>query len=261
MKKNFLTLFMILMFAIPAFATDPDIDTATASCDDGVFNSNTGPVNIEVNWEPNEINLRWYNNNTLITPSNNASNNCTYDENGLTIPVAPTRTGYTFKGWRARPQYDFSTIALDNNGTYWARGLYGVRQNCFETETGFSERFFDVCQIGGFSDLQTYEWKVQYSHGTVYGMAKCSDTGGERWQTATSLIEVTPGSNQYCWCKATGYKPSGQSTIYGPSVHLPYVHIGYRADCSRHCAWLCTYDMTIHDGYETFEQKLYGITQ
>ena len=189
----------------------------------------------------------------------NTSTSCLYDDNLTPPQTIPTRTGYTFKGWHVRPQYDFSTITLGNNGTYWARGFYGVRQNCFET--GFSERYSDVCQIGGFSDLQTYEWKVQYSHGTVYGMAKCSDTGGERWQTATSLIEVTPGSNQYCWCKATGYKPSGQSTIYGPSVHLPYVLIGYRTNCSRHCAWVCTYDMTTHDRYETFQQKLYGITQ
>ena len=108
-----------LIFSAPIFATNPDINTATASCNDGVFNSNTGPVDIEVNWEPNEIALHWYNGNTeLIVDS--ASQSCVYDDS-LTPPAPPERTGYTFKGWRVRDIPDGYTRLeyLQSSGTQY----------------------------------------------------------------------------------------------------------------------------------------------
>ncbi|MFQ6777816.1 MAG: InlB B-repeat-containing protein, partial [Alphaproteobacteria bacterium] len=42
----------------------------------------------------NEINVNWYNGETLYE-----TNQCTYD-GAITLPDAPEKTGYTFKGWK-----------------------------------------------------------------------------------------------------------------------------------------------------------------
>ncbi|MFQ6778088.1 MAG: InlB B-repeat-containing protein, partial [Alphaproteobacteria bacterium] len=42
----------------------------------------------------NEINVNWYNGETLYE-----TNQCTYD-GAITLPTAPEKTGYTFKGWK-----------------------------------------------------------------------------------------------------------------------------------------------------------------
>ena len=93
----------LFVFSSLSFATTPDISasTTTVSCSDSAINTNNAPANLEINWEPNTINLHWYNGNTELTvPSE--SQTCTYD--GALIPPAtiPTRTGYTFAGWKVR---------------------------------------------------------------------------------------------------------------------------------------------------------------
>ena len=57
---------------------------------------------MQANWDANTIDLHWYNGATELTvPS--ASQSCTYDGT-LTPPATiPTKTGYTFKGWKVRP--------------------------------------------------------------------------------------------------------------------------------------------------------------
>ncbi len=45
---------------------------------------------------PNVINLNWYDRDTIV-----AQTTCTYGEK-ITLPPAPTRSGYIFSGWRLR---------------------------------------------------------------------------------------------------------------------------------------------------------------
>ena len=61
----------------------------------------SGTSNIQATWEPNTIDLHWYNGDTELTvPS--ASQSCTYDGT-LTPPATiPQKTGYTFKGWKVK---------------------------------------------------------------------------------------------------------------------------------------------------------------
>jgi len=111
--RKFLMLFCLAIFVSPLFATDPDIsaNTTTASCADSVLNTNDGPANIEVNWEPNNIALHWYTDSDATTEMNvaSASQSCTYDGT-LTPPATiPTKTGYTFKGWKIREVPDAYT--------------------------------------------------------------------------------------------------------------------------------------------------------
>ena len=135
-----------------------------------------------------------------------SSSGCTYDE-VLTPPTAPSRTGYTFKGWHVRPTMEFTTIPTNTNGTNrWAIGWYNNGNYCwYDTNTGNGRNV--ACDSGNTysQELQTYEWKVKYSHGDLYGMSGCSTTNG----TYAVAGNPTIGSGQYCWCKATGYKANG----------------------------------------------------
>ncbi len=202
----------IISFCNPSFATDPDIPASitSLSCDDSVLSSDNGPVNIEINWEPNEINLKWYDNNTLLTVDT-TSNTCTYDS-GLTPPTPPTRTGYTFKGWRARPPYNFATLSATNNGQHsWGKGL---------DSNGIEVCFYDGTEVdcdsdNEFTELRPQEWKVQFDYGTVYGMVRCRGSAPNSSFATREDIGDTDG--RYPWCKATGYKPANSNTIYGPA--------------------------------------------
>jgi len=227
---------MIFGIIFSSFATDPDISssTTTASCADAVLNTNGGNVNIEINWEPNVIPLRWYNGNTMVE-----SNTCTYG-GGLNIPEPPAeRTGYTFRGWRVRPTYDFTQ--LDNSVDGSSRFAIA--------KAGNQDK--NICYYGGsttecnnyidFAKLQRYEWKVVYNYGTVYGMSKCSTSGSGISHGGTAqTISETEGA--YCFCKVTGFQPTGESTIYGPSTNMKWVEHSSAGDtyCLYRCAYYCT---------------------
>ena len=94
MKK--LLLVFLLMFASPAFATG--ISGTSAPCDNATLAKYTGTADIEINWEPNTINLNWYDGDTKLTVANSAQS-CVYDST-LTVPPQPTKPGYTFNGWK-----------------------------------------------------------------------------------------------------------------------------------------------------------------
>ena len=233
-----------LFVFIPISFADPNIapDANSADCKNSTLETYSGTSNLTADWEANTIHLRWYNNNTLMR-----SNTCVYD-GGLTIPNAPTRTGYTFTGWRVRPHYDFSTIPVSGNAIT-ARGR-GVENKCFNNNSA------GIVSCANDTELSNLEWYINFSHGTVYGMAKCSVT-----DTADSVPENTYGGS--CWCKATGYKLNDGDTVYGPSKALPWV-LAYN-DTYGNCATYCVYRCIHHLGYvidsEPKRQKLFGITQ
>ena len=66
-----------------------------------MLNTDTGPVNLRAEFEPETINLKWYNGNNQITVPN-ASNSCTYDT-AISLPTDPVKPGYKFKGWNVIP--------------------------------------------------------------------------------------------------------------------------------------------------------------
>ena len=250
MKKILILLMMI--FTTDSFASGIASNTASAPCTNSTLETYSGNSNLAADWQPNEIQLRWYNNNTLMNVQSSA-NTCVYD-GSLTVPsTAPTRTGYTFAGWEVRPEMDFSTISVENvvsgygkdagGGTGWCAytvdGAYhrDSRQSCTETRE--------------FNDLQYSEWKIQFNAGWLYGMSKCSAKSGNTynwninyksyWTATYDELESATGDKRYCWCKPTGFRPNNENTFYAPSNNLLWVlnssSISLEGD--NICSWVC----------------------
>ena len=178
------------------------------------------------------------------------SNTCVYD-GGLTIPNPPSRTGYTFTGWRVRPQMDFSTIPTNMDGTErWAIGRENNIEYClYDTTTG-AAWYVDCNSDNTYRELQTYEWKVKFSHGELYGMSGCSSTNGTVAQPGTPTI----GTGIYCWCKATGYKGINANQISGPLYTLSWVYNNKRnsaAHCTQTCAASCANRAELRSDFRT----------
>ena len=87
-----------MLCPMSVFATDV---SGGEMCDTDVLNTDTGPVNLRAEFEPETINLKWYNGDTHLTVPN-ASNTCTYDD-AISLPTNPTKPGYKFNGWKAIP--------------------------------------------------------------------------------------------------------------------------------------------------------------
>ncbi len=213
---------------------------------------------MQAGWEPNTIALHWYNGDDELTvPS--ASQSCVYDGT-LTPPTTiPTKTGYTFKGWHVRPTMNFSEIPTAANGTNrWAIGWYNNANYCwYDTNTGNASHVACNSDATFSEELQTYEWKVKYSHGELYGMSGCSTTDG----TYATAGNPTIGSGKYCWCKATGYKANGSSEVKGPLSALSWVFSygsGSVMYCARDCAKRC---VTIAGTYSEFRGALFAPAQ
>lgn len=107
MKQIAMICFVVLfsVFSINANATDPDIsvnDTGTGMCVYDVLDTYSGTAGLKARWEPNEIDLYWYSDDTQITNVQSSANSCDY-AGGLTVPsTPPTKTGYAFNGWTVR---------------------------------------------------------------------------------------------------------------------------------------------------------------
>ena len=233
MKKLFVLLFMI--FTTASFGSGIASNSASAPCTNNTLETYSGNSNLTADWQPNEINIRWYNNNTLMTVQD-AANTCTYDD-VLNVPsTAPTRVGYTFDGWTVRPEINFATIPTNVNGNErWAIGWSNNANYClYDTNTGNAWKVNCNSDSTYTNELQTQEWKVKFSHGNLYGMAGCSTTSGTYAQPGTPTI----GTGRYCWCKATGYKATNASVISGSVSALSWGFYGDRGSAAA-CAWYC----------------------
>ena len=86
-----------MIFTTDSFASGIG-NGASAPCDNATLNKYTGTANVEINWEPNVIQLGWYDGNTRLDVPASAQS-CTYD-GMITVPPQPTKPGYTFNGWK-----------------------------------------------------------------------------------------------------------------------------------------------------------------
>ena len=270
------------MFILSAFVTlplyaDPDIGYANnvytsngaGMCVYSVLDTYAGDANLRAEWQRNQIRLRWFNNNTQIIPSNDTANTCNYDST-LTVPSnTPSRTGYAFAGWRVRETMNFSSLSLSTGTVAYGKGTNGIDSNtsiCYWFNPTESENWQGgsnaACKTNSnFTELENHEWKTEYtsgtSKGTLYGMAHCSKKPGDRhdytwpvasrsdWETATVAELDAYSSNEeakYCWCKATGWKAEGQTSVKGSLSPLAWVFIGdagSASNCTAHCAYYC----------------------
>ena len=86
------------MMTVPVWATNL-VTSTNKSCNQNTIGAMSGGVSLMADWTPNAINLAYFDRNTKLDVQNNA-NTCSYN-GGINLPsTLPTRTGYTFVGWR-----------------------------------------------------------------------------------------------------------------------------------------------------------------
>ena len=206
--------------------------TNSSHCDNDVLSTYSGSANLTANWQGNPITVTWYNDDTQYD-----SNQCTYGGN-LTMPSSiPQKTGYTFRGWRVRQICTLSGLNPETNGTHY----YGIAMHndagwCYDENTVSAEN----CQNSAFTDLNMYEWKTEFTYGTIYGESRCSSYYDES-ETATDDDLTSDGSGANCYCKATVYAPNdgNQCNITSP---MWVTWGGYRSEyiCNKYCAQSCS---------------------
>ena len=150
-----------------------------ALCNETNLGTESGSADIEVVWTPNTINTTWY----TGYGANGTYSSATTCEYGGTINLPqtnPSRAGYVFDGWKLRaPQCTIPSANLSTDGT----NGYG---HGWENNADFCEHVFPSNSYDGYeyenincstvSDLSLNQWKVEFSYGTVRGIASCQPT-------------------------------------------------------------------------------------
>ena len=260
-----------LLISAPLFAIDIPSSASTANCKYSPLQVYSGQSNLEANWEPNVIQITWYNGDDQY-----ASNSCTYGGN-LTMPSnIPTREGYTFRGWRVRQsgggqqaqQCSLSGLDTTIPGTWEANKC--STGYCFyhNEDTGYEST---NCSDSHITGLNNGEWEAGFSYGTVKGTSYCSGKSGDSHDTewggnssdwvATENELTSAGNGQYCWCHVTSYTPTGE---YQCNVAFPswvfFDSMG--GNCANYCAGYCSSYVVI-DGWTgiSFRRALFGVSQ
>ena len=241
----------ILSMISPSFS---DTLSNNSQCDNATLHTTTGPATLNARWTANTIILNWNagNDATFTAPAqNDAAYSCEYD-GGITLPTAPTRSGYTFGGWRvgaAAAQCVLSQHYTNESVTYDAQH---VKWEPIAQNNGYTmaEEFEDENLTSG---LNAGEWSVTFTEGTIKGRALCSSTSGTYGTTGTPN---ETGGGQYCWCAGTDFGNSCH--VASPSwVFNAYDRVS--ADgCATDCAYLCVGDVRYGSA---FRRAIFGVTQ
>ena len=271
------------VFSAPSFA-DPDIPSSasSANCRNDPLQTYTGTSNLQADWQPNTIALHWYNGDTEITSGVQTS--CVYDGT-LTPPATiPTKTGYTFKGWRVKSCFASQVCSLTGSAV---NGL--TYDDSDSTTYGFySHDGQNKSNESTYGLTSTGTWAIKdTSGGIVKGIASCNSTKPNLWDTVkegksngtmteeqeTNTLWGTcntdtfrpsntfssSSSGQYCWCKISSYTPSGGSAcnVASPSRVFDYDERS-ASYCAIDCAYGCAYDVMHYPG---FRRAVFGVSQ
>ena len=174
MKK--LLLLFLFIFTSPVFGSGIESNTASAPCTNNTLETYSGNSNLQADWQPNTINLRWYNENERLTVQSSAQS-CIYDGT-LTIPsTQPTRTGYTFAGWEVRLPGAYTELEyLQGTDTQWIDTNYFPNNN-----TGIKTKIqFD---------------SIENNHASIFGGATSGNRGFECFHWDSVVV---------CYYGATG---------------------------------------------------------
>ena len=164
--KRILLFLCAIFFTTNLLATGIGANDTTANCDNNTLGQTSGTANVEVDWEPNTINIRWYDGDTRLNVQSSAQS-CVYDDDLYLPATQPTKTGYTFKGWEVKyaiPAEYTELQYLQSTGTQW---IYtGIRQFC---QTPLTVEFsFRPTELGGWMLGNAY---TQIYIGTSHGFA------------------------------------------------------------------------------------------
>ena len=110
---------MLCLFVGDSFASGIASNAASAPCTNNTLETYSGNSNLSADWQPNTINLTWYNEQEKLTVQQSAQS-CVYDGT-LSIPATqPTRVGYTFAGWKVRLPGTYTELQyIQGTGTQW----------------------------------------------------------------------------------------------------------------------------------------------
>ena len=191
--------------------------TNSSHCDNTDLSTYTGPANLTANWQGNTINVTWYNGDTEYD-----SNSCTYG-GSLTMPSSiPQKTGYTFKGWRARrgPVCEIPSSLVNSNGELDIEHPFSV------IWSGIGEVLLDF---------------------------KCSITNGTR----ATVGNPSDADGQHCWCAAIAWTPEGgtQCNITAPVWVYSYADEDFD-ECETYCNGSCKNALDAD-----FKRALFGVSQ
>ena len=93
--KTIIPAIFLIATTIPTFATN--IDDTNKGCTSGNLTTSSGTAALEADWRANTVGVTFYNGDNQFDTAS-----CTYDGT-LTLPENdPTKTGYTFNGWKVR---------------------------------------------------------------------------------------------------------------------------------------------------------------
>ena len=96
-KKLFLTGIFVVCTFVPVFADDPVYVENGDSCNNTNLGDSATPT-LRAEWEPHTIHLDYDPNNGDPHITNTT---CEYG-GGITLPDTPSKTGYSFMGWRLK---------------------------------------------------------------------------------------------------------------------------------------------------------------
>ena len=195
--------------------------------------SYAGNITCTAQWTPNDITLHWDGAYTGAPNINDSS--CEYD-GGITLPTPPpSRTGYTFGGWRVHEfelrEFYLSSASIGTD--YQSSGHNATNYNLTQNNT----------------------WAVELQNGVLRGTSYCSSVPGTYAQPAISNASVTNLSGTNCWCAATDF---------GDSFHVAnptwiFYRDGYSnaTQCNSDCPGKCAYRTS---EFTDFRQAIFGVT-
>ena len=247
MRKILLTSVLVCI-VFSAFADDPVYITDGSKCTNATTGTTGGNISLRTVYQPKSIPITWESNGTTYTTST-----CTYDTQ-LQMPVAPTRLGYTFDGWTLEEACSLSNLDTSINSSAYA--CIGS-DDCLTGESPITYGFYTANQ-----------WAVQFSYGTVFGMAKCSAKNGDNhdsqwggnsadWTSDATTLDSTTGEKTYCWCSATAYTPSGGNQCQLSSSSWVFSD---NMDSAINCG-MCVYNCTKRARVSGFRIALFGAAQ
>ena len=130
---------------------------------------------------PIPVNLLWNSNGG--TEASGFSNSCVYDSDNITLGANPTRTGYTFRGWKVTCWTDGSdnncplcSHDVSLNADSWMASNFSGNLPCYSgtsvNDFATNNNDSNLCP----AHLSSYKWKAVFNGGaySVYGMARCT---------------------------------------------------------------------------------------
>ena len=282
-----LSFLSVVLISSPSYSSGITSNANSATCDNSTLETFTGTSNLTANWNANTINVTWYKDDTQF-----ASNSCTYG-GALTMPNdIPTKTGYTFAGWRVRQaQCSFAQSVC---------GLNGSAVNGLTYDSEDASAFGSYPHNGVFvQNASTYglttpgTWAARdTSGGIIKGIASCNSTMPTIMNTVMTAMEngtmtfedaqqaswgtcnndmFKPSNtfsntsnlnngDQYCWCKMESYTPNNGSACNVASPSWVFcTDADSVPDCESACTSYCAMMISLYG--DVFRRAVFGVSQ